>query len=164
VDLFPTLLDLAGIESAGHDGVNLLEEPASGMDRPQVAAYLEPKTRAVSLVSSANPDFDGRPWMSPLRSIEVDEWKLIAAKDGRRWLYDLANDPSESSDLSGQRGDKTAALAQRLESWVAQHRSEEPEGERRRAEPDAEHLERLRGLGYIVGEPGEDTDTGGDDR
>lgn len=164
VDLFPTLLDLAGIEAAGHDGVNLLEEPASGMDRPQVAAYLEPKTRAVSLVSSANPDFDGRPWMSPLRSIEVDEWKLIAAKDGRRWLYDLANDPSESSDLSGQREEKTATLAQRLESWVAQHRSEEPEGERRRAEPDAEHLERLRGLGYIVGEPGEDTDTGGDDR
>jgi arylsulfatase A-like enzyme len=75
-----------------------------------------------------------------------DDWKLVWSADWEK-LYDLSQDPAESSDLSEQNPEVVARLRAGLQSW----RSSLPQLERAapRAGVEDSKLEELRALGYI---------------
>jgi choline-sulfatase len=83
-DVYATLLDVAGVdpnsESQGESLVGLAADDGPRMARPAVAFH------------------DG-----VIRSLAVGRWKLITWTGGRVALYDLAADPHEKRDLSGER-------------------------------------------------------------
>jgi arylsulfatase A-like enzyme len=69
--------------------------------------------------------------------------------DAAEELYDLAEDPGETEDLSGTRAATAAALKDAIESWVEANREIGSAFRERSAKPDDEVLERLRSLGYV---------------
>jgi arylsulfatase A-like enzyme len=84
IDLTPTLLDLAGIDPGEEEqGQSLL--PIAADDGPEMAR-------------PAESFHDGA-----IRSLRLGRWKLILWAGGRLQLYDLAADPGEKHDRSGDR-------------------------------------------------------------
>ncbi|MDE0740885.1 MAG: sulfatase [Planctomycetota bacterium] len=83
VDLYPTLVELAGLpKRAGLDGRSLkplLENPRSGAGRAVVTTFGK-----------------GR------HSIRSGSWRLIRYEDGTRELYNLGKDPNEGTNLAGE--------------------------------------------------------------
>jgi uncharacterized sulfatase len=56
----------------------------------------------------------------PNRAVRDGDWKLIVSERPKRtWLFDLATDPTERTDLSTSRPDQLARLRQLLESHHA---------------------------------------------
>ena len=94
VDLYPTLIDLAGLPGRkGLDGRSikpLLENPKADTRRAVVTTFGK-----------------GR------HSVRSRSWRLIRYEDGTRELYDLASDPNEWKNLAGK------AEYSRLESDLA---------------------------------------------
>ncbi|MDP1554150.1 MAG: sulfatase [Hyphomonas sp.] len=95
IDLTPTLADAAGADlPAGVeiDGRSLLPlaEGAGGLTRPGDALF----------------------WQSGYyRVVRAGDWKLqVDGKQGKSWLFDLGNDPTESTNLAGSEPEKLAEL------------------------------------------------------
>jgi arylsulfatase A-like enzyme len=132
VDLMPTVLDLAGIAPpAGAQG-KTLRSPRSGETE---AVYSEATTDPA--LDGLNPRFRGI-----RRAIFSDFSKLIVWTAGPSEFYDLAADPHETHNLSGD--PRAAALANRFAEWLASM----PRQLARPAKPDKSSVERLKSLGY----------------
>ena len=111
-DLYPTLLDVAGVAHAPVDGESLvpLLLNTGGLDRPAIfwhfPAYLEPY--------GDSPDFRARPFgavrKGPLKLIEHFE-------DGRLELFHLREDPGETRDLADVKPAKRDELHELLLEW-----------------------------------------------
>ena len=160
VDVFPTLLELAGIDPPQGVARSLLSEAPA--DRH---AYLE--TWEPRWLSATDVEVGGetRRVGRVLRGVRTRDWKLIVeepapAETGRAStplpesfvaerrrvrLYDLASDPGERRDVAAARPDKTAALLDLL----AEHPDRSPRHERPTLLLDPDARERLRALGYI---------------
>ena len=119
VDLFPTLLAIAGAGPAtpeGLDGLSLLSLLQHQADLPErplywhFPAYLE-ADRSVS-----------GPWRTtPVSGIRLGRYKLLTFFEEQRVeLYDLAADIGEQHDLSLTLPDVAAALHSMLTSWWAE--------------------------------------------
>jgi len=114
-----------------------LQSPVSGIDvLPTVAAA------AGATAAPANGSVDGvnlLPWLGAsaaqppartlfwrdgsLRSVRDGDWKLIDSERPKRtWLFDLATDPTERSDLSATRPDQVA----RLRALLRAHHADMP--------------------------------------
>ena len=109
VDLFPTLLEAAGVavpEDTGVDGEDL---------RPLLTGAAEARSR---------PVFTHYPLNEFSSAVRDGRWKLIRyygrGPDGaaRDVLYDLAEDPSESRDLAADQGDRARRLGRLLDAWL----------------------------------------------
>jgi arylsulfatase A-like enzyme len=110
IDLFPTVLDLAGIGQAppGLQGTSLA-----------------PLARAAATGHEGTPPGD-RPLVSETarlnacrKAVRIADLKLIDFMDeNRSELYDLAGDPAERRDLSGQRVEDRRRLGRELFSTV----------------------------------------------
>jgi arylsulfatase A-like enzyme/Flp pilus assembly protein TadD len=141
VDVFPTLLDLFGLEPTPDlDGRSLSRVLAGGNDDERVG-YLETRY----------------PWhtfgWAPLRAIRTDRWKLVDAP--RRELYDLQEDPGELENLHDRRPDVAASLLETLDAYAAEVAAPSE------SVNDPEVLSKLEALGYVSsggagGEPPED--------
>jgi arylsulfatase A-like enzyme len=59
-------------------------------------------------------------WNTPGAAILAGATKLIRRFDGPVELYDVADDPGETRDLSPERPEEVARLAARLDEWLAQ--------------------------------------------
>jgi len=93
VDVYPTLLDLAGLpKGSGLDGTSL---------GPLLADPMRPvKEAAVSVVQRVADTLG--------RSVRTDRWRYTEWPDGSRELYDHDQDPGEFHNLAfGSRGDAT---------------------------------------------------------
>ena len=94
IDILPTVLAAAGGAVPGDrvvDRVNLLPHLAAG-----------------GIQQVPRPLFwrDG-----PYRAVQYRGWKLIVAeRPAKRWLFNLANDPTEKNNLAGQEITKLAEL------------------------------------------------------
>lgn len=105
-DLYPTLLDVAGAPRAK-------DKPCDG-------------SSLVSLLREGSPpDRDALYWhyphyhrTSPYGSVRSGDWKLIEYyEDGRRLLFNLANDPAERQDKSATDPTKAGELGRLLAGW-----------------------------------------------
>ncbi len=134
VDLFPTVLSLAGLETrAPVHGRSLLPL----MLQPDL-----PETRYAYAESMA-PDLQFG-W-SPLRSLRSPQFKYIEAP--RPELYDLVADPAEATNIYAQRGSVADAMARELDRIVSDTSAGAPAPEA--ANLDKDTLARLASLGYI---------------
>jgi arylsulfatase A-like enzyme len=132
VDLFPTILELAGVEASQGVGESLMPlVGGGGEDRP---AYSE--AVGVKLGDEGN-------W---LVSVRADGFKLVtrASGDGRR-LWEL---PDERTDVSARHPEVVERLSGILEGFLAGHRLTD-HGADLSAQESAEVEAHLRDLGYI---------------
>ena len=128
VDLFPTILALAGLAGS-------VPHAVQGRDLFVPAGKSEPLAEFWD---------DIRQRFS--RAFYAGEFKLVAPASGRMELYDLKNDPREKTDLGLRRADLAnslaALLAERLRS-MPQKKSDEDRGKKKEME------KLLRSLGYL---------------
>jgi arylsulfatase A-like enzyme len=130
IDVFPTVLDLFGIEPQPSDGLSLvpLIEGAADDGREVYAESMYPR----------------RFGWAGLASLRADRYKLISAP--RPELYDLDADPAERRNLFGDRPVVAEAMSRRLRELVS---AEEISVETENA-VDAALAERLASLGYVA--------------
>jgi arylsulfatase A-like enzyme len=114
VDLYPTLLTLAGVKPPADytlDGTGyatVLENPAKQFERPPLFWHF--------------PGYlgggEGTWRTTPVGAIRDGNWKLMEFfEDGRRELYNLAQDPGERKNLASKSPEKLAKLSEKLASW-----------------------------------------------
>lgn len=138
VDLFPTFLDAAGLESPdGHivDGVSLLPvlEETGGLGREAIFTWF--------------------PHQIPAVSVRAGEWKLIYRWEPHqrapevRELYHLGEDIGETRNLADEHPDKVAELEALVERFIADTGAAAPlpnpawSGEAKAAAPSATKVE-----------------------
>lgn len=106
MDLYPTIMKLAGLEGIENDGKNLvplLQNPEDSLDRLSVFWHY--------------PHYHPG-GATPYSSVRQDEWKLIYFfEDDNIELYNLDEDISESNDLASRMPEKVSELKQTLELW-----------------------------------------------
>lgn len=141
VDLFPTILDLAGVP---------LPAPVRAIAGRSLAASLRGvPTRldeAPAFAESLTPRIHYG-W-GDLRSVREGRWKFILAP--RPELYDLARDPDERNNLADAEPARTRALRAGLE----RHLAAEAAGAARQAQAGdvpIDLIEKLGALGYVSG-------------
>jgi arylsulfatase A-like enzyme len=130
IDVFPTVLDAAGLPIPDHvQGVSLLPLLEGEAAPPEV------------LLSS---------WRKrELESLRLGDWKLVVGPQGAE-LYDLARDPLERTDLSGREPARVAEMKASLAERVDASRRFLGHARRGvRVEPDPATRRRLRALGYV---------------
>lgn len=147
-DLFPTLLELSGVDLGANPparGVSLLGPRDR---RPRLTEYLTPFRTAFRSTAKLYPDWDSEPWNVELRALTLDRRKLIRGSNGSVELYDLEADPAESKNLAASAGADAERLGGVLDRqlaaltpWTGQD-SQPPQF-------SPEHLRRLQALGYV---------------
>lgn len=118
IDFYPTILDVAGIESRpgkvldGSSLVSLIKGLEVQEERPlfwHFPIYLEGGNE-----QTQDPVFRTRPGSAVL----YGDWKLIQYfEDGHTELYNLENDPGEKNNLAEKERDKRIELLNILETW-----------------------------------------------
>src|SRR5439155_262536 len=105
-DLMPTLLELAGLESPRNlDGASyarLLRGAGDPSPRPLFWHF---------------PHYTNQ-GSRPAGAVRDGDWKLIEHyEDGRSELFNLRQDPGETTDLAGREPGRVAALKVKLTDW-----------------------------------------------
>jgi arylsulfatase A-like enzyme/Flp pilus assembly protein TadD len=149
VDVFPTLLDLAGV--AGPPGAAVSGRSLAPALRGGRLA--EAPTYAETLVPLLHFGW------SDLRVVRDGRWKYIQAP--RPELYDLAVDPEERSDLAAVQPARAAALRGALARILERER--QAKGSGAAAAPSSDLIEKLGALGYVgAGGPAQTRTPGAD--
>ncbi len=152
LDLYPTLLELAGVAPAVQStGVSLLHPREK---RLRIGQYPAPMAGAFKVVQTMYPRFDPTPWRRSLIALYDEPYKLIAASDGRDALYDLSRDPHERTNLITTQRDVAARLADELRRLRAELRRPPAAASSRPDRKSSELMRRLEQIGYV----GSDTD------
>ncbi len=149
-DLFPTLLELAGVEPPGERADKAISLLRPVEERIRVAECPAFPIHWFNMVKNHHPYFDPAPYARTLRAVYRDDFKLIAGSDDRFGLYDLAADPGESNDLSAQRPDLLEEMRGLLRRWTRSFDKIDL-GAGKRWEMSPDERRRLRALGYPAG-------------
>lgn len=100
LDLYPTLVDLAGLPAKAElDGMSLaplLKNPTAAWDRP-------------ALTSAGFKN----------HALRTDRWRYIRYADGAEELYDHSNDPQERTNLADR--PEAAKIKTELQRWLPKH-------------------------------------------
>jgi tetratricopeptide (TPR) repeat protein len=151
VDLFPTILEMAGLPLA----------PAPGAGRSLAAALrgaAQPAEQAGYAESLLPLLHFG--W-SDLRTLREGRWKYIQAP--RPELYDLREDPHETKNLAGVETKRADAMKAALGPILDAERATSSESANDVASVPADLLEKLGALGYVgAGAPGQGAEPGAD--
>ena len=153
-DLFPTVLDALGLDLPSVrqelQGVSLLASPAEAPEeRLAYAELLAPHPSMASLNRRTGaPEGTPRPTIDrALRCLRTPTTKMIWASDGNHALYDLRQDPHETTNLVAAEPKLATEYLDLLDAWRP------PAG----APPlapvppmDPELRQRLRDLGYLA--------------
>ncbi|MGE3310110.1 MAG: sulfatase-like hydrolase/transferase [Limisphaerales bacterium] len=111
IDLHPTILDAVGFPSdyiakCRFDGVSLaplLRNPAASLGREAIHWHY--------------PHYHPG-GATPYAAIRAGDWKLIQYyEDGRQELFNLANDPGETTNLADAQPDRVIQLCRSLTNW-----------------------------------------------
>lgn len=146
LDLFPTLIELAGLElpRQGTGARNLLSVAA---DRRRLAEYPDDFPVPTQDVLFMEDGTDLSAWKRELWAWVEGSRKLILASDGEVELYDLAGDPHERDDLYAGRTPEIEALLQALAEYRAALAA--PPALAGGAELSSDLLQQLQSMGYL---------------
>ncbi len=103
MDYFTTILNIAGVEHSDNDGVNLLPLLTENkpLERDELFWHY--------------PHYHGSAW-TPGSALRKGDWKLVVFyEDNRTELYNLANDPGETTNLAEQNPEKITELKKILD-------------------------------------------------
>ena len=136
VDVAPTILDLLGLPPGrGMQGESLRIRISGRNDGASPPCYIESVAAMMD-----------RQW-APLQGLRTEAWKYIQAPQPE--LYDLRNDPRETTNLIDRNPDEARRLSEALEKLV-RSASPSPEAATKSA-LDGETRAKLASLGYITG-------------
>jgi arylsulfatase A len=104
-DLFPTLLEIAGMDALPTDGVGLLPLLRGEAEIRREALYWHfPHYHGLGAV--------------PYSAVRQDDWKLIEfLEENRLELYNLSADPGETENIADVEPERAAAMRQLLDEW-----------------------------------------------
>ncbi|WP_122088193.1 sulfatase family protein [Halalkalicoccus subterraneus] len=150
-DLYPTILDLAGVATPTAETVSTTGILSDGASRERVIAeYLTPQPSMEALERTLGTlPASARRYDRALRSIRTDEWKLIEASDGKHELYRIDEDPDETIDLAAEREDVRDRLCERLYEERGPRSFEGESKSETNTSMAAATRERLDDLGYL---------------
>jgi arylsulfatase A-like enzyme len=115
MDYFTTILNLAEIEHQSNDGENLL--PVLTENKPILRDEL----------FWHYPHYHGSAW-KPGSSLRKGDWKLVVHyEDYRTELFNLAEDPGESTNIADQNPEQVSALKAILDKKLADTNARFPE-------------------------------------
>jgi arylsulfatase A-like enzyme len=156
-DLFPTLLELAGVAPPPGLRVSARSLLEPDPERVRLAEEITAESAGVLAMRRLHPGWDPTPWIRTQRALYRGRYKWIEDSSGRSQLYDLSADPGERNDVSALRAFDAANLREAL----AQATPERGACGAAEAPPVAEReRELLRQLGY---EPSSGASADGDD-
>jgi arylsulfatase A-like enzyme len=118
LDLFPTILDAAGIEWQDRDtlhGRSLLPPAEADEVTPAVSECAVP-LHVLHHLQAAYPPCDARRFLRRLKSIHDGQHKYIWTSDGQEELYNVRRDPLEAKNLIRQHPEKARQLRAALEN------------------------------------------------
>jgi arylsulfatase A-like enzyme len=131
VDVVPTVLALTRTPVApGLEAMlpgRALTGPAGAEDRPIVA---EDSASRELMQRYAKP-FDERYFTRSLKSLRQGTWKFIWSSDGRHELFDLADDPGETTNLMEREPERGQAMEAQLHAFLGALRPLPPSGAQR---------------------------------
>ncbi len=121
VDVFPTVMELAGVDRGTVPnplfGRSLLPDKVRANPRPfTISERLAPSVRRFERLM---PNFDTTRIKRQLRGLRQrgPGYKLIWGSDGKHELYNLAHDPHELTDLAEREPEQLKALLAQLQQW-----------------------------------------------
>jgi arylsulfatase A-like enzyme len=153
-DLFPTILDAAGVDQPEVDGVStrtlgdVVGPDGSDDGGMAISEYLVPQPEIDTLRTKTTKTDDARldQYDRALRAVRTTRWKFIESSDGSRELYDIVDDPHESTNVVSDHPDIADQLQTVLHDTCGPLRRGEQSGG---DELDAGAQQRLEDLGYI---------------
>lgn len=151
VDLFPTVLELAGVHAPRTTRALAGRSLATAV-RGGAAALSEEPSFAESLTPNLHYGW------SDLRSLRDGRWKFIRAP--RPELYDLARDPGELHNLAGAESARARALGAVLDRHLA---DDVPARKTTSTAVPPDLIEKLGALGYVSGGGAAGRESGGAD-
>lgn len=146
-DLFPTVLQAAGVDPAAHpsQGLPLAAVPA---DRAVLLQYDHPVQATRMMLEGATPEEATRvqPYLRALNGRVEGADKLILGSDGAAELFDLVVDRDETFDLAMESATRVQAMTDQLDAHLrAVTRTRAPH---ETAPVDAVTQEALEAIGY----------------
>lgn len=115
MDFFTTILNIAGVEHEDNDGVNLLP------------VLTEKKPIERDELFWHYPHYHGSAW-KPGSALRKGNWKFIVYyEDNRTELFNLKDDPGETTDISAANPEKVAELKMILDKKLAGSNAKFPE-------------------------------------
>ncbi|MFQ5807306.1 MAG: sulfatase [Phycisphaerae bacterium] len=148
LDLFPTLLELAGIHPPVKSKAVSLLRPLE--KRLRMSEYPAIMREAFERERELYPDFDSTPWNRTLRAYYDEPHKFIEASDGHHELYNLDDDPGELRNLLDEQPQLSLRLAADLQHYVRSLKKITTTQPQRPSPPmDEAHQRRLEALGYL---------------
>ncbi len=116
IDLSPTLCKIAGVEIPetekldGLDRSGVLLGKPSAREKPIFWQYGSPH----AVLKPGNPKFH-----SPSFAVRDGDWKLLINPDGSKaQLFNLKNDPGETTNLFAQEPERAASLKKQIKAWA----------------------------------------------
>jgi len=148
IDLFPTLLELAGAELPEGLKSRSFSLLSPRDERVRLAEYPTPFMDKIRAAGKARTDWDSTRYERSLRALFQRPYKLIWSSDGRHELYDIAVDRHEKNNLAGTRPGLLSGMTESLEQALSEFQRPDVYG-RGRNGADKDHRERLEALGYV---------------
>jgi arylsulfatase A-like enzyme len=137
VDIFSTVAAAAGVVPPG---------PRAGVD---LAAGDPGEERSIIIESFPQNNFirDNPKMDRSERALVKGRWKLIASTTGRRELYDMVSDPTESTERSADQPEVARELEALLRDWTVAAERQRPKANPLKRDNDL--LQRMKALGYL---------------
>jgi arylsulfatase A-like enzyme len=150
-DLFPTVLELAGVDSSLGEGQASVAQSLlnAAPHRRRMSQYPEVFTEPFRAVQKKHPDWDPTLWNSRLYALQEGKFKIICGKASGPELYDVDVDPGEVRNSASGDPARTESMSEALHEFLASTHAYEP-ADADPVEMAPEHRERLEALGYVI--------------
>ncbi|GCF15402.1 hypothetical protein Harman_33370 [Haloarcula mannanilytica] len=148
VDLFPTILDIAGVDIPSHSQGLSFHPSSTDPPRERIfAEYRCPQPTIERLSKETDiPLEDLQQYDKKLRSVQTDEYKIVRDSNGKLEFYNLKDRETKIEDWSSEEQEVVEGLETDLKKWLS---SFEQASLKDSTEMDNETKKMLEDLGYL---------------